>query len=53
MFYLLIMLKLCGVVAIFQLDEFTYELQIIDDCIFCQSFDLKLHNKGLRQIETF
>ena len=42
MFYLLIMLKLCGVVAIFQLDEFTNEPQIIDDCIFCQSFDLKL-----------
>ena len=42
MFYLLIMLKLCGVVAIFQLNEFTNELQIIDDCIFCQSFDLKL-----------
>lgn len=37
-----IMLKLCGVVAIFQLNEFTNELQIIDDCIFCQSFDLKL-----------
>ena len=42
MFYLLIMLKLCGVVAFFQLDEFTNEPQIIDDCIFCQSFDLKL-----------